>query len=112
MVKIMKLIILLWFLLMFTYIFGYGPGSASYILELRNPIRQKLRIRIHNSAISLKSAFLLLNAGSCHFSADDFSPDRLVFTQLQMGKLQFCGNLRKIFFLTHFKDFSGVHTVY
>jgi hypothetical protein len=34
----------LWFLLMFTSIFGYGPGSGSETLELRIRIRQKFRI--------------------------------------------------------------------
>jgi hypothetical protein len=31
-------------LLMFTSIFGYGPGSGSETLELRIRIRQKFRI--------------------------------------------------------------------
>jgi hypothetical protein len=34
----------LWFLLMFSSIFGHGPGSGSETLELRIRIRQKFRI--------------------------------------------------------------------
>jgi hypothetical protein len=37
-----EIIHLLWFLVIFTSIFGYGPGSGSITLELR--IRQKFRI--------------------------------------------------------------------
>jgi hypothetical protein len=40
----MKLPLFLWFLSMFTSIFGYRPRSGSETLELRIRIRQKLRI--------------------------------------------------------------------
>jgi hypothetical protein len=46
--KVMKLPLFLWFLLLFSSIFGYGPGSGSETLELRIRIRQKQQIFSYN----------------------------------------------------------------